>query len=47
MYDENLDYVETTSFTVAQEWNSTLTFVPSANDIEKGNSDKKLNLIEK
>merc|ERR1719347_4992 len=37
LYDENLDYAETTSSTVAQEWNSTLAYMPSAHDIEKDN----------
>lgn len=36
LYDENLDYAVTTSSTVAQEWTSAFTNVPSTNDTEKG-----------
>ena len=48
LYDENLDYAVTTSSTVAQEWTSVFTNVPSTNDTEKGNSYiNQLNLRRK
>ena len=48
MYDENPDYAVTTSSTVAQEWTSVFTNVPSTNNTEKGNFYiNQLNLIRK
>ena len=48
LYDENLDHAVTTSSTVAQEWTSAFTNVPSTNDTEKGNSYiNQLNRIRK